>query len=70
MSGKEHEVVIDFLDAWRFCPVASSPNPSRQCLENAATQLLDALPVRDTERRDDAREEMLDRLEHGGDIDD
>lgn len=38
-------VVIDFLDAWRFCPVASSPNPSRQCLENAATQLLNALDI-------------------------
>jgi hypothetical protein len=54
------QVVIDFLDAWRFCPVASSPNPSRQCLENAADQLLDALAVPDTERPDEARNALLD----------
>jgi hypothetical protein len=34
---------IDFLDAWRFCPVSDSPTASRECLEDAATQLLDAL---------------------------
>lgn len=40
---KEQQVVVDFLDAWRYCPVSSSPNPSRRCLENTAEQLLAAL---------------------------
>lgn len=37
------QIVVDFLDAWRYCPLATSPTPSRQCLEDTAQQLLDAL---------------------------
>jgi hypothetical protein len=48
MPDERRRVVVDFLDAWRYCPVASSPDPSPQCLENAATQLLDALAAADS----------------------
>ena len=53
LHGQERDVqvVVDFLEAWRYCPVASSPNPARQCLEDAAGQLLAALAAReDTEQ--------------------
>ena len=51
----ELEAAIDFLDSWRFCPVSSSPNAARQCLEDAAGQLLAALaaekpPIYELER--------------------
>lgn len=58
----ELQVVVDFLDAWRFCPVASSPKPSRSCLENAGAQLLDALDVV-RPPVDAERERLLDLLE-------
>jgi uncharacterized protein (DUF433 family) len=35
--------VVDFLDAWRFCPVSRADSPARLCLEDAAGQLLAAL---------------------------
>lgn len=41
--AKQLQVVVDFLEAWRYCPVASSPRSSLQCLEHAAGELLDAL---------------------------
>jgi hypothetical protein len=41
------EVVVDFLDAWRYCPVSSSAASSRQCLEDSARQLLAALAARE-----------------------
>ena len=37
------QVVVDFLDAWRYCPVASADSPSRECLEKAAREILTAL---------------------------
>jgi len=37
------QAIVDFLDSWRYCPVSSSPNRARQCLEDAAGQLLTAL---------------------------
>jgi len=36
-------VVVDFLAAWRYCPLARSENASAGDLEDAAKQLLDAL---------------------------
>jgi hypothetical protein len=41
--------IMDFLNDWRFCPVATSPKPSRACLEDAAKQLLAALSRGDSE---------------------
>jgi hypothetical protein len=43
MDDKKLETVVDFLGAWRYCPVSEASNPSRACLEDAAKQLLDAL---------------------------
>lgn len=40
-------VVVDFLSAWRFCPLARSANASQGDLEDAAKQLLDALAEAD-----------------------
>lgn len=37
------KVIVDFLDSWRFCPVSEASDPSRSCLEDAASQLLAAL---------------------------
>lgn len=52
LSQPEHQgdearvsAVVDFLVSWRFCPVATASNPSRSCLEDAAKQLLAALPA-------------------------
>lgn len=42
-EGERVQVVVDFLSSWRFCPVSSAATPSRDCLEDAARQLLDAL---------------------------
>lgn len=42
--GDEALVVIaDFLSSWSFCPVSQSSAPARSCLEDAASQLRDAL---------------------------
>ncbi len=46
MGDKAREVVIDFFDAWRFCPVSRSDHSPRPCLEDAATQLLTAVAAR------------------------
>lgn len=46
LSGDDVRAVMDFLDSWRFCPVSSAEKPAAQCLEDAAKQLLDALPLR------------------------
>jgi triphosphoribosyl-dephospho-CoA synthetase len=35
-------VVVDFLDAWRFCPLSTAAAPGGG-LEDSARQLLDAL---------------------------
>lgn len=43
VGGKRLDVVVDFLDAWRFCPVSGASSPTRSCLEDEAAQLLDAL---------------------------
>jgi hypothetical protein len=40
-------VVVDFLSAWRFCPLARSENASQGDFEDAAKQLLDALAEAD-----------------------
>lgn len=52
LSQPEHQgddtaqkVIVDFLADWRFCPVSTASNPSRSCLEDAAKQLLAALPA-------------------------
>jgi hypothetical protein len=42
---KALEVVVDFLTSWRYCPVSSASAPTRSCLEDAAKQLLAALPA-------------------------
>ncbi len=44
LQDEQVSAVVDFLVSWRFCPVATSSNPSRSCLEDAAKQLLAALP--------------------------
>jgi len=44
-ESKALEVVVDFLVSWRYCPVSQASDPSRSCLEDAAKQLLAALPA-------------------------
>jgi hypothetical protein len=58
-SGEQGEekcvsTIVDFLVSWRYCPVATAPNPSLSCLEDAAKQLLAALrtPVTDTSKEE------------------
>ncbi|MGE5143151.1 MAG: hypothetical protein ACM3OA_06910, partial [Acidobacteriota bacterium] len=46
-ADRRLQAVVDFLNDWRFCPVATSPKPSRQCMEDAAAQLLASLPQSD-----------------------
>jgi hypothetical protein len=43
------KTVVDFLDAWRHCPVSTASTPSHSCLEDAATQLVDALHAAPTQ---------------------
>ncbi len=43
LSEGMKEALVEFLDAWRYCPVSAASSPSRQCLEDAAAQLLDTL---------------------------
>lgn len=53
LSQPEHQgdeearvsAVVDFLASWRYCPVSQHPFASRTCLEDAAKQLLTALPA-------------------------
>jgi hypothetical protein len=53
-------VVVDFLDSWRFCPVSEAATSSRSCLEDAATQLLEAAaPLIYEQAADDVRAELL-----------
>ena len=65
--------VVDFLVSWRYCPVSQHPFASRSCLEDAAKQLLAALPAQppapvlsDEER--ERLEEIADRLGAGDGI--
>lgn len=53
-DSPELQVVVDFLTDWRYCPLATSENPSRRCLADTAQQLLDVLPrpVQDEEREE------------------
>jgi hypothetical protein len=66
MNGQEREarrVVVDFLDAWRYCPVSSSASAARQCLEKAADELLAALAAR--EAQPTITDEMVERAAKG-----
>ncbi len=45
-SREAVEEAMDFLDAWRFCPVSRSDNSPRACLEDAAGQFLAAVAAR------------------------
>jgi hypothetical protein len=46
LSDAAVKAVVEFLDAWRYCPVSSASSPSRRpCLEESAKQLLAALPL-------------------------
>lgn len=49
------QAVVDFLDVWRY-----SSSPSRQCLEDAANQLLDTLSLK---ARVEAAEQRVRELE-------
>lgn len=40
---RARDAVVEFLDAWRYCPVSQASSSSRPCLEDAAGQLLDSL---------------------------
>lgn len=53
-SEQAREEVVDFFDAWRFCPVSRSGNAPRACLEDAAQQLLAAIAARLSSREQEA----------------
>lgn len=62
------DTVVEFLDAWRFCPVSTAANPSQDCLEDAAQQLLAALDqgeaaMRLVTRNEPLTEDALARVE-------
>lgn len=61
--GEAQAAVVDFLDAWRFCPVSQATTESRRpCLEDAARQLLDLLtgsPAKVTKASDEMKVRAL-----------
>ena len=66
--GELVEVVVEFLDSWRFCPVSEATAASRSCLEDAAKQLVAALPASTQPLPDlDAfRKKVLERFHYLG----
>jgi len=61
-DGQAVSVVIDFLASWRYCPVSQASAPARSCLEDAAKQLLAALPAQSASALSDEDREHLLRL--------
>jgi hypothetical protein len=45
LDDERVSTAVDFLASWRYCPVSQASDPSRSCLEDAAKQLLAALPA-------------------------